>query len=41
MAISLKKLSNLLSAYNLNKHIAGFTEEMNIIAIICWITGAN
>ena len=35
MAISLKKLSNFLSVYNLNKHMAEFTEEMSIIAIIC------
>ena len=41
MAISLKKLSNLLSEYNLNKHITEFTEEMNFVAIICWITKAN
>ena len=37
MAIFLKKLSNLLSVYNLNKHIANFKEEMNFIAIMCWI----
>ena len=41
MAISLKKLSNLLSEYNLNKDMAEFTEEMNFEAIICWITKAN
>ena len=35
MAISLKRLANLLSVYNLNKHITEFTEQMNIIAIIC------
>ena len=38
MAIFLKKLANLLSVCNFkNKHIAGFTEEMNFVAIICWI----
>ena len=42
MAIFLKKLANLLSVCNFkNKHIAGFTEEMNFVAIICWITRAN
>ena len=42
MAIFLKKLANLLSVYNFeNKDIAGFTEEMNFVAIICWITRAN
>ena len=41
MAISLKKLANLLSVYNLNKQIAEFTEEMNFVAITCWITKAN
>ena len=29
------RLANLLSVYNLNKHIAEFTEEMNFVAIIC------
>ena len=33
---------NLLSVYNFkNKHIAEFTEEMNFVAIISWITKAN
>ena len=42
MAIFLKKLANFLSFYNFkNKHIAGFTEEMNFVAIICWIAKAN
>ena len=42
MAIFLKKLANLLSVYNFkNKHITEFTEEMNFVAIICWITKAN
>ena len=42
MAIFLKKLANLLSVYNFkNKRIAEFTEEMNSVAIISWITKAN
>ena len=33
---------NLLSVYNFkNKDIAEFTEEMNFVAIISWITKAN
>ena len=42
MAIFLQKFANLLSVYSFkSKHIAEFTEEMNFVAIICWIIKAN